>query len=135
MREITVNASTDKIGTVTDFVNKVLKEAECPDPDRIQIDIAIDEIFGNIARYAYGPSPGQASVRVETEADPAGVAITFTDRGIPYNPLTAEAPDTTLPAKKRTAGGLGLFMVRKTMDEISYSYRDSMNILIIRKYF
>ena len=135
MREITTDASTDEIGTVTDFVNEALKEAECPEPVRIQIDIAIDEIFGNIARYAYGTGHGRTTVRVETEENPAGATVTFIDRGVPYDPLTAAAPDITLPARERSIGGLGLFMVRKTMDSVSYSYRDGMNELSIRKHF
>ena len=134
MREITVTAAIDQIMTVTDFVNIQLKELGCSERIRIQVDIAIDELFGNIARYAYHPNTGPATVRVDVGEDPLCVIITFIDHGVPYDPLAAEIPDTTsLPASERPIGGLGLFMVKKTMDDISYSYRDGQNILTIRK--
>ena len=134
MPEMTVEALFDQIGPVTDFVNAQLAELGCSEHVRIQVDVAIDEIFGNIARYAYQPRTGPATVHVHAEKDPLSVVITFRDRGMPYNPLSAEFNDTThLPAKQRPIGGLGLFMVKKTMDDVSYSYQDGQNILTLRK--
>ena len=134
MRELTVDASLDQIGRVTDFVNEQLSELGCSQRIRIQVDVAIDELFGNIARYAYDPEVGPATVRVDVEDDPLSVIITFIDHGVPYDPLSAEFVDTThLPAKERPIDGLGLFMVKKTMDDISYSYQEGQNILTIRK--
>ena len=134
MRELTVDASLDQIGRVTDFVNEQLSELGCSQRIRIQVDVAIDELFGNIARYAYDPEVGPATVRVDVEDDPLSVIITFIDRGVPYDPVSAEFRDTThLSAKDRPIGGLGLFMVKKTMDAISYNYQDGQNILTIRK--
>ena len=134
LREITVTATFDQIKTVTDFVNDQLAGLGCSERIRIQVDIAIDELFGNIARYAYQPNIGPATVRVEVGEGPLSVIITFIDHGVPYNPLAARIPDTTsLPASERPIGGLGLFMVKKTMDDISYNYRDGQNILTIRK--
>ena len=134
MREIIVDTDLDQIAPVTDFVNEQLKEIGCSDRVRIQIDVAIDELFGNIIRYAYGEEKGPATVQMEVEEDPLSVILTFIDQGIPFNPLTKEMPDTTgLKAKQRPIGGLGLFMVKKTMDDISYEYRDGKNILMIRK--
>ena len=134
MREISVRAVTGQVGAVTDFVNALLTELGCSEGARIQIDVAVDELFGNIARYAYGQEAGMATVRLETEENPKCVMITFIDQGAPYNPLAEERPDTTrLPAKKRPIGGLGLFMVKKTMDGVFYRYQDGQNILTIRK--
>ena len=134
MREITVNASADNIARVTGFVNDQLTELGCSDRVRIQVDVAIDEIFGNIARYAYNPETGPATVRVDVTEEPLRVVITFIDHGMPYDPVSADIPDTTrLPARERPIGGLGLFMVKKMMDDISYSYLDGKNILTIRK--
>lgn len=134
MREMTVEASLDQIRPVTDFVNRELAECGCSERIRIQVDVAIDELFGNIVKYAYHPDTGPATVRVDVENDPLCVIITFIDRGVPYDPLSAEFVDTTrLPAKERPIGGLGLFMVKKTMDGISYRYQDGQNILTIRK--
>ena len=134
MREITVDAAVDQIKPVTEFVNLQLEKLGCSKRNRIQIDVAIDEIFSNIARYAYTKMDGTATVRVDVDEDPLSVIITFSDHGKPYNPLLKEMPDTIgLPAKKRPIGGLGLFMVKKTMDIITYSYENGQNILTIRK--
>lgn len=134
MREITVSATIDQVKRVTNFVNMQLAELGCSDQVRIQLDVAIDELFGNIARYAYKPNTGMATVRVDVEEHPLNVIITFIDHGKPYDPLEAEIPDTTtLPVRERPIGGLGLFMVKKTMDDISYIYENGMNILTIRK--
>ena len=134
MRELNVEASLDKIEAVTDFVNAQLAALDCEEHTRIQVDVAIDELFGNIARYAYSPRTGPVTVRVGVEDEPRCLCVTFIDQGVPYNPLTAKFVDTThLPAKQRPIGGLGLYMVKKTMDDISYAHRDGKNILTIRK--
>jgi anti-sigma regulatory factor (Ser/Thr protein kinase) len=135
MEQITVRAAHDQVRIVTDFVNRHLVKLGCSEHTRVQVDVAIDEIFSNIARYAYRPGTGgAATVRVEVGENPLSVIITFIDRGVAFDPLAHEQPDTTkLPAHKRPVGGLGLFMVKKTMDNISYEYRDGQNILTIRK--
>lgn len=131
---ITVRAAADQVDPVMDFINEQLAEAGCPEEARIDIDVAVDELMGNIIRYAYGPEAGPVTVQAETEKDPPAVVITLMDRGKPFNPLAQEMPDTTaLPAGKRPIGGLGLFMVRNLMDEMTYKYRDGQNILTIRK--
>lgn len=133
MKELTLPATIENIETVIDFVNRQLEEIKCPLKAQMQIDIAIDELFGNIAHYAYNPETGPATVRVEVTEDPIAVVITFIDRGVPYDPLKKEDPDITLSAEERAIGGLGIFMVKKTMDEISYEYKDGKNILRIKK--
>lgn len=133
MNELSVDAVVENIETVTDFVNKYLEEYGCPMKAQMQIDIAIDELFGNIAHYAYQPETGLATVRVEVVEEPLTVIITFIDRGVPYDPLKAEDPDTTLSADERSFGGLGIYTVKKIMDDVSYEYRDGRNILRIRK--
>jgi anti-sigma regulatory factor (Ser/Thr protein kinase) len=100
---------------------------------QMQIDIAIDELFGNIAHYAYNPEIGQTTVRVEAIEDPLSVIITFIDNGVPYDPLAKTDPDTTLSAEERDIGGLGIYMVKKSMDEITNDYKDDQNILKIKK--
>ena len=133
LKEITVDATKENIPAVTDFVNEKLKVLNCPLKAQMQIDIAIDELFGNISNYAYSPDVGPATVRVEVEEDPVAVIITFIDGGRQFDPLSEKAPDVTLPAQERRIGGLGLFLVRKTMDEITYEYRDGKNILKVKK--
>lgn len=133
MKELTIAATVENIDVVTDFVNEQLEALECPMKAQMQIDIAIDELFGNIAHYAYNPDVGEATVRVEVQKEPLSVIITFIDGGVPYDPLAAADPDTTLSAEERALGGLGIFMVKKSMDEIAYRYENGKNILSIRK--
>lgn len=133
MKELTIAATVENIGTVTGFVNEQLEALDCPVKAQMQIDIAIDELFGNISHYAYHPEVGNATVRVEVTEEPLAVIITFIDGGVPYDPLKAADPDITLSAEERQMGGLGIYMVKKSMDEISYEYRDGKNILSIKK--
>lgn len=130
---MTIAATVENIEAVTDFVNEQMEALNCPVKAQMQIDIAIDELFGNIAHYAYNPDVGEATVRVEVAEEPLSVIITFIDGCVPYDPLTAEEPDTTLSAEERAIGGLGIFMVKKSMDEIAYRYENGRNILSIRK--
>ena len=133
MKELTLEATVNNIPLVTEFVNAELEALDCPVKAQIQIDIAIDELFGNIAMYAYDPLTGPATVRVEVEEEPMAVIITFIDNGKPYDPLARKDPDISLRAEDREVGGLGVFLVKKTMDEITYEYKDGQNILRIRK--
>lgn len=134
MKELTLAATVENIEVVTDFVNEQLESLACPPKAQMQIDIAIDELFGNIAHYAYNPEVGDATVRVEVTEDPLAVVITFIDKGVPYDPLAKEDPDITLTAEERGIGGLGIYMVKKSMDDITYEYKDGQNILKIKKH-
>lgn len=133
MKELTIDATVDNIPTVTDFVNEQLEKLNCPMKSQIQVNIAIDELFGNIAHYAYNPETGTATVRVEVMQNPLSVVITFIDNGVPYDPLAKEDPDITQSAEDRQIGGLGIYMVKKSMDSISYEYKEGQNILKIIK--
>ena len=99
----------------------------------MQLDLAVEEIFVNIANYAYAPGKGNATVRVEVSGDPVTVSITFIDRGMPYDPLKKDDPDITLSASERGIGGLGIFMTKRIMDDIVYEYKDGQNILTLKK--
>ena len=133
MKELTIDATVENIETVTEFVNEQLRLHGCSMKVQMQIDIAIDELFGNIAHYAYDPGVGPATVRVELREDPLSVVITFIDGGVPYDPLKKADPNTALSAEEREIGGLGIYMVKKTMDSISYEYKNGQNILTIIK--
>lgn len=133
MKELTIDATVDNIQIVTEFVDKQLEGFGCPMKAQSQIDIAIDELFGNIAHYAYKPEVGSATVRVEVIESPLSVVITFIDHGVPYDPLANEDSDVSLPAEQRKIGGLGIYIVKKSMDEITYEYKNGKNILKIKK--
>lgn len=128
-----IEAKTDNLDQVLDFIRRTLEKQECPIHILGQIEVAAEEIFVNIARYAYETGVGDAGIRVEVEQDPLRVAITFMDHGVPYDPLQREDPDTTLSAEERQIGGLGIYMVKKSMDDVCYDYQDGKNILTIRK--
>ncbi len=133
MKELNIEATVENIERVTNFVNENLEALDCPMKAQMQIDIAIDELFGNIAHYAYNPEVGIVTVRVEVLEHPLAVVITFIDGGVPYDPLAKTDPDTSLPLEERQIGGLGIYMVKKSMDALSYEYKDGKNILSIRK--
>ena len=133
MKELTLDAVISNIDAVTEFINSELDALDCPMKAQMQIDVAIDEIFSNISNYAYSPEIGKATVRFEVTDDPAAVVITFVDNGMPYDPLKTAEPDIALSAEDREIGGLGIFMVRKTMDNVSYEYVNGQNILKIKK--
>ena len=133
MKEMTIDAAVENIPAVTAFVEEQLEQYNCPMKTQMQIDIAIDELFSNIAQYAYNPKTGKATIRVEVTENPMAVIITFIDNGVPYNPLAKADPDVTLSADERQIGGLGIFMVKKSMDDINYEYKNGQNILKIKK--
>lgn len=133
MKEITVNATSDQTPGVTAFIDGELENIGCPMKAQMQIDMAIDEIFSNICLYAYQPATGQATVRFDYSEAEGMVKLTFIDRGSPYNPLAKPDPDVTLPAAERAIGGLGIFLVKKTMDSLDYRYEDGQNIFTIGK--
>ncbi|MBQ6518493.1 MAG: ATP-binding protein [Anaerolineaceae bacterium] len=131
---IELEAKTENLHQATEFVESFLDNVGCPMKSLMQINIAVDEIFTNISSYAYPSGTGMAKIEVKMEDDPRAVLITFTDSGIPYDPLAKDDPDVTLSVKERQIGGLGIFMAKKLMDEITYAYRDGKNILTMKKF-
>ena len=132
MEKLTIKAKLENLINVTEFVDSQLEQMELPMKTQMQIDLAVEEIFVNIAHYAYSPEDGMAIIEVELTEDPR-VVITFIDSGKPFNPLANEDPDITQTADERKIGGLGIFMVKKSMDKVSYEYKDGHNVLTIEK--
>ena len=131
--ELTVEAKDESLARVLEFVDGQLETLDCPPKAQMQIDVSVEEIFVNIAHYAYPSGTGDATLRVETSREPRSVTVTFIDRGIPYDPLSKPDPDITLSAEERQIGGLGIYMVKKSVDDIHYEYRDGQNILTFTK--
>lgn len=134
MKTLTIAATIENLTAVTAFVDEQLEALNCPMKAQMQIDIAIDELFSNIAYYAYGTETGEVTVQFEELKEPRAVKIIFIDSGVPYNPLENEEPDTTLSAEERRIGGLGIFMVKKTMNDMSYEFKNGQNVLSIVKH-
>ena len=136
---LTIEANTDNLDKVLSFVDQRLEELGCSMKVQMQIDLAIEEVYVNVAQYAYQHLPpeerrkGMVSICVEDLDDPKRVEVTFADEGIPFDPLAKEDPDVTLNADSRPIGGLGIFMVKKSMDSVEYEYKDGKNILKFRK--
>lgn len=132
MREWRIDAKVENLNNVLELLNAELEKVECPVKIQTQLEIAVEEIFVNIASYAYNSEIGQVSIRMEIQNNDR-IIITFMDEGIPYNPLEKEDPDITLSAEERKIGGLGIYMVKKSMDCVSYKYEEGKNILSFEK--
>ena len=132
--ELHIEAAVENLEAVQAFADEQLEAVGCPLKAQMQIAVATEEVFVNIARYAYGPGRGEATVRVEISGKPACVTITFLDRGVPYDPQARKDPDVTLSAEERRIGGLGIFLIKKIMDKVGYEYRDGQNILTLKKW-
>ena len=133
MKTLTVKAKVHNLTRVLAFINKELYSAGCSKKCAFQIDVAVEELFVNIASYAYAPDSGDVTVSITISGEPAVAEITFLDSGVPYDPVSKADPDVTLDAEKRTIGGLGISMVKQSMDEMLYERRDDLNITTIRK--
>ena len=129
-----ISAAVDNLDQVIGFVDGHLEENACPLKLQMQIDVAVEEIYVNIAHYAYqGTEVGDAVISLWIEEDPKTVAIEFRDSGMPFDPLAKDDPDVTLSAAERQIGGLGIYMVKKSMDDMQYQRENGENILTIRK--
>ena len=133
MKEMNLEAKLENIPVVTGFIEEQLEALDCPMKTMMQMDVAIDEVFTNIASYAYGAQQGDATVRFDFDEENRVASVTFIDSGMPFNPLESAEPDVTLSVEERPVGGLGIFLVKKTMDEVIYVYENGQNVLTIRK--
>ena len=131
---LVVPAEAENMQKVFDFVDQLLEAADCPPKAAMQIDVVVEEIFTNNVKYAYAPDKGDVTIRVDVSEEPA-VTLTFINSGTPFDPLALEDPDITLPAEERQIGGLGILMVKKMMDEVTYEFKDGKNILRVKKAF
>ena len=133
MKELTIEATPENVDKVIAFVDEMLEEYGCGAKVQMAIDVAVDELFANIAHYAYNPETGYATVKVDVIQTPLSVEITFVDNGKPYDPLAKADPDTTQSIEDRPIGGMGILIVKKSMDSVNYEYKDGKNILTIKK--
>ena len=131
--EFETEAKNENLPLILSFIEQHLERTGCPPKAQMQISVAAEEIFVNIANYAYTPGKGNVTVRVEISKDPVAVTITFMDNGKPFDPTKKIDPDVTLPANERDIGGLGIFMTKKMMDDVSYEYSGGKNILTLKK--
>ena len=133
MKSMRIAANTEELDRVTGFVEEILAPYDCPLRTLFQLRLAIEEIFVNIASYAYSPGEGEAEIRCEVLEEPLRVVIQFLDGGQPFDPLAREDADTSEEGLMSREGGLGILLVKKTMDDVQYSYADGKNVLTIVK--
>ena len=133
MKSEIIPAVLENLERVLALVDDLLDEVNCPLKARLQIDVAVEEIFVNIVHYAYQSGNGNAEIRLWIEESPRSVVIEFRDSGKPFDPLAKPDPDVTLSANERQIGGLGIYMVKKSMDNVQYKRENDQNILTIRK--
>ena len=131
MAELQLEAKRDNLSQLQEFLDTTLMELGCPMKLVIPLQIAAEEIYINIASYAYEGGEGSATILAD-KVD-GQVRLQFIDQGTPYDPLAREDPDVTLSAEERPIGGLGIYMVKKSMDDVTYEYRDGSNILTLWK--
>ena len=123
---LSVKPTMETVSQVAAFVEEHLEKFEVPMKISTKLMVAVDEIYSNIVRYS---GASEAHIRLMKEADT--LRLIFRDNGKPYNPLDAKEPDITASAEDRAIGGLGIFMVRKMMDNVEYMYKDGQNILTL----
>lgn len=133
-KELNVKATLENLHTVLGFIEENLELVECPMKIAMKIVVCVEELYVNVASYAYEGVSGDCRLEfVVDDATPNRVNITILDEGKPFNPLEKEDPDTTLDADERKIGGLGIFMVKNIMDTISYERKGENNIIIMEK--
>ena len=133
VKELNIEATLENLDDVIEFVNAEMEPLDLGMKTQMEIELAVEELFTNIARYAYTPETGPASIRVEVNKEEPSVLLTFIDNGVPYDPLAKEDPDVVKMAQDDQVGGLGIFMVKKTMDQVEYEYKNGKNILRVLK--
>ena len=126
-------ADTESLADVLGYVEQTLETFACPMKVQMAICVAIEEVFVNVAHYAYGDSEGDMELAIGFDAESRTITFRMTDQGIPFDPLAKPDPDITLSAEEREIGGLGIFIAKKTMDSISYAYENGKNILTMIK--
>lgn len=126
-------ADVDALPEVQGFLEGLLEQLACPMKTQIAVSVAIEEIFVNIAHYAYPEGGGTAEVGFAFDPESRTATFVFRDQGIPFDPLQQELPDLTLSVEERGIGGLGILITRKTMDSVTYRYENGENVLTMQK--
>ncbi|MBR7045735.1 MAG: ATP-binding protein [Lachnospiraceae bacterium] len=133
METLRIKALTDNLDRVLQYVDAALEIMGCSMKNQIQIDMAVEELFVNIAHYAYKGTVGDAVIIAGPDPKSGILRITFRDWGVPFDPLAKTDPDISLSVEEREIGGLGIFMAKKVMDTMDYRYENGQNVLTMTK--
>ena len=126
-------AKVEALSDVLGFVDETLESYACPMKIQTAVCVAIEEVFVNVAHYAYGGGEGDMVLGIGFDEESRTVTFRMTDRGVPFDPLKKPDPDITLSAEEREIGGLGIFIAKKTMDTLTYAYENGENVLTMIK--
>ena len=133
MTNQTFPAKIDALSDVLAFVEQALEQYECSMKIQTAICVAIEEVFVNVAHYAYGDDEGDVTFKISFDEETRTVTFQMSDKGVAFDPLKKPDPDITLSAEDREIGGLGIFITKKTMDTVAYAYENGENILTMIK--
>ena len=133
MMKKTFPAKIDALSDVLGFVDCTLESYECPMKIQTAVCVAIEEVFVNVANYAYGDGEGDMTLGIGFDENNREITFRMTDKGVPFDPLKKPDPDITLSAEEREIGGLGIFIAKKTMNAINYAYENGENVLTMIK--
>ena len=133
MTNKTFPAKVDALNDVLGYVEQTLESFDCSMKIQMAICVAIEEVFVNVALYAYGGGRGDMCLGIGFDEESRTVTFRMTDKGVPFDPLKKPDPDITLSAEEREIGGLGIFITKKTMDTVSYGYENGENVLTMTK--
>ena len=133
MKEITITAVVENLSSVLEIVDQELEAAGASMKVQMQVDVAIEELFVNVSRYAYAPETGEVRIQIGFDKQTSALMVTFIDSGVPFDPVAKLDPDITLSAQEREIGGLGIFIAKKNMDSMEYRREDGKNILTVTK--
>ena len=137
MKELKVEATIENLAKVFTFLQESLDKCDIPNKVKRQIKLCVEEVYMNITHYAYNPETGIATIGVDLVGgdEPSRMIISFSDKGKPYDPLARQDPDLELGLDDRPIGGLGIYLVKTTMDNVAYEHKDGQNVLTIEKDF
>ena len=133
MTNKTFQAKTEALSDILGFVDEMLEKHECPMKIQTALCVAIEEVFVNVAHYAYKDGEGEVFLGIGFDEESRTITFRMADKGVPFDPLQKPDPDITLSAEEREIGGLGIFITKKTMDSVEYAYENGENVLTMTK--
>ncbi len=133
MHKLILTAKIENLNKVFDFLDAQLSSLAYNMKAKLQLELSIEEAYVNISKYAYTSDKGEVEILSSVDEDPLQITVQFVDSGIPYNPLKTEDPDLFTDTEEKELGGLGIFLIKKNVDNIKYKYHNGKNILTLQK--
>jgi anti-sigma regulatory factor (Ser/Thr protein kinase) len=133
MHKLILTAKIENLNKVFDFLDAQLSSLAYNMKAKLQLELSIEEAYVNISKYAYTSDKGEVEILSSVDEDPLQITVQFVDSGIPYNPLKTEDPDLCTDTEEKELGGLGIFLIKKNVDNIKYKYHNGKNILTLQK--